>query len=142
MALHKKEGVRQTHWVPPQKLGFAADSSPDFWYADLSADVVDLAAIERAKAIVDHVMPQRLSTQYGGHYYSFIQREFLLNMLLHFWHDHGHFPSGWICMADELPMTSVGHFGWWAFKHRKRAREYPKPLWLRIPDLPMQGVTP
>jgi len=125
----KKEGVRQTHWAPP---GVA--KGQDRWYANLSPEVDDLQAIEQAKTIVDVVMPQRLSTQYGGHFYSFVNREFLLNQLLYFWKDTGTFPSGWICLVDESTMRPVGNdSGWWAFNSRKDGRVYAKPRWLHIP---------
>lgn len=129
MSLYKQEGVRQTHWAPSEER----DPERDFWYANLSVDVTDLQAIEQAKTIVNAIEPQMLSTKYGTHYYSFIRREFLLNMLLHFWHDHQRFPSGWVCWADEMPMTAIGNSGWSMFRPRKRGREYPKPRWLQVP---------
>ena len=127
---YRKAGVRQTWWGPVHE-----PESTGRWYADICADVTDAQAIEQAKTIVDAAMPQKLSTQYGSHYYSFLQREFLLNQLLFFWKDHGCFPSGWICLVDELTMRPVLDKGWWTFSARRSGREYVQPRWMCIPTL-------
>ena len=71
------------------------------WYANITPDIDDLSVIEDAKTIVDACYPQQKSTFFGGHYYCFLTREYLLNLLL-FYHDaHKCFPVGQICIVDK-----------------------------------------
>jgi hypothetical protein len=100
--------------------------------------------IENAKRIVDEAMPQRLSTQYGGHYYSFVSREQLLNVLLFHYISNGFFPTGSICIVDkrEWDSVTVKHLGrsfnWLIWKPRNRPAEYLPVTWIKIS--PLAGV--
>ena len=126
----KKHGVRQTYWTPPDGVLLGLGR----WYADLCVEVDDLEAIEQAKTIVDRVMPQKYTTKHGAHYYSFVNREFLLNQLLFFWKECGSFPTGWLCLVDEVTMRPIANdSGWWSFNARKAGREYSRPQWIRVP---------
>ena len=55
--------------------------------AYIDADIQDEAVIEQAKKIVDRCSPQRYGPN-GTHAYSFLQREYLLNLLLFHYVDH------------------------------------------------------
>ena len=86
-------------------------------------------------------MPQRLSTQHGGHYYSFVSREQLLNVLLFHYKSNGFFPTGSICIVDkrEWDSVTVKHLGrsfnWLIWKPRNRPAEYLPVTWIKIPSL-------
>ena len=96
------------------------------WFAYIDAPITDLAIIEDAKWIVDHCAPQRYGT-HGTHAYSFLKREYLLNLLLFHYADHGFFPAGHICITDEWlyqsPIQTTGG-SWYSFKCRKAGRNY------------------
>lgn len=93
------DGVRQTPWNCGHK-GKA-------WYACIHANVDDEVVIETAKRLVDHAVPQKLSTFFGGHYYSFVTREYLLNLLLFHYQDFGMFPVGSICIVERWPWDGM-----------------------------------
>ena len=105
--------------------------------AYIDADIQDEAVIEQAKKIVDSCSPQRYGPN-GTHAYSFLQREYLLNLLLFHYVDHGFFPSGHICITDEwLYQSSVKTTGsrWFSFKCRTKGRQYQAGWWIKIPTL-------
>jgi len=129
----KQDGRRQTPW--------ACGRNGEIWYATLTPEVDNLTVIENAKRIVDVAMPQRLSTQYGGHYYSFVSREQLLNVLLFHYIYNGGFPTGSIAIVDkrEWDSVTVKHLGrsfnWLIWKPRDRPAEYLPVTWIKIPSL-------
>ena len=105
--------------------------------AYIDADIQDEAVIEQAKKIVDRCSPQRYGPN-GTHAYSFLQREYLLNLLLFHYVDHDFFPSGHICITDEwLYQSSVKTTGsrWFSFKCRTKGRHYQAGWWIKIPSL-------
>ena len=107
------------------------------WVANIDAPIHDESVIEQAKLIVDHCSPQRYGP-YGTHAYSFLKREYLLNLLLFHYVDHGFFPSGHICITDEwlyeAPIKTTGST-WFSFKSRKKGRNYQAGWWIKIPSL-------
>ncbi len=107
------------------------------WLANIDAPIHDESVIEQAKLIVDHCSPQRYGP-YGTHAYSFLKREYLLNLLLFHYVDHGFFPSGHICITDEwlyeAPIKTTGST-WFSFKSRKKGRNYQAGWWIKIPKL-------
>ncbi len=107
------------------------------WFANIDAPIDDEAVIEDAKWIVDHCAPQRYGP-YGTHAYSFLKREYLLNLLLFHYADHGFFPFGHICITDEWlyqsPIKTTGST-WYSFKCRKAGRNYQAGWWIKIPSL-------
>lgn len=105
--------------------------------AYIDADIQDEALIEQAKKIVDRCSPQRYGPN-GTHAYSFLQREYLLNLILFHYVDHGFFPSGHICITDEwLYQSSIKTTGsrWFSFKCRTKGRNYQAGWWIKIPSL-------
>ncbi|MCF8190223.1 MAG: hypothetical protein K9J14_03065 [Polynucleobacter sp.] len=106
------------------------------WVANIDAKVQDTDVIETAKAIVDHCSPQRYGP-HGSHAYSFLKREYLLNLLLFHYVDYGFFPSGHICITDdwlyEAPIKTSGS-AWFCFKFRKKGRHYQAGWWIKIPS--------
>ena len=135
MDLRVKGTGRQTPW--------ACGHKGDIWYANVHAEIEDEIAIDSAKRIVDRVMPQKRSTFFGGHYYSFVTREYLLNLLLFYYKSNGLFPTGAVCIVDEWVWN--GFFwkeqgkwwpvGWfWRFKTR-RADLHKPGWWVQIPSL-------
>ena len=129
----KQDGKRQTPW--------ACGRNGEIWYATLTPEIDNLTVIENAKRIVDVAMPQRLSTQHGGHYYSFVAREQLLNVLLFHYISNSVFPTGSICIVDkrEWDSVTVKHLGrsfnWLIWKPRDRPTEYLPVTWIKIPSL-------
>ena len=130
----RKSGVRQTPWPCGHKGAI--------WYANVHADVFQEETIENAKKIVDKALPQKLSTFFGGHYYSFITREYLFNLLLFHFEEHGSFPEGSICIVerwvwDGMQFRSQGK--WlksWAWRFGFNRDELKPPgYWVRIPSL-------
>ena len=105
--------------------------------AYIDADIQDEAVIEQAKKIVDCCSPQRYGPN-GTHAYSFLQREYLLNLILFHYVDHGFFPSGRICITDEwLYQSSIRTTGsrWFSFKCRTKGRHYQAGWWIKIPSV-------
>ncbi|QWE27950.1 hypothetical protein [Polynucleobacter sp. AM-7D1] len=107
------------------------------WVANIDANIQDELVIEQAKQIVDHCSPQRYGP-HGTHAYSFLKREYLLNLLLFHYADHGFFPAGYICITDEwlyeTPIKTTGST-WFTFKPRKKGRHYQAGWWIHIPSL-------
>ena len=107
------------------------------WVANIDAPIHDESVIDQAKLIVDHCSPQRYGP-YGTHAYSFLKREYLLNLFLFHYVDHGFFPSGHICITDEwlyeAPIKTSGST-WFSFKSRKKGRNYQAGWWIKIPGL-------
>ncbi len=107
------------------------------WFAYIDASIADPILIEQAKTIVDHCAPQRYGP-HGTHAYSFLKREYLLNLLLFHYADHGFFPSGHICITDEWlyekPIKTTGRASWFSFKCRKAGRQYQSGWWIKIPN--------
>ena len=108
------------------------------WLAYVDAPITDPIVIEEAKEIVDHCSPQR-SGPNSDHSYSFLKREYLLNLLLFHYADHGFFPVGHICITDDWlygdPIRLEGGGSWFVFKFRKAGRNYQSGWWIRIPHL-------
>lgn len=107
------------------------------WYANIDAPVDDNSVIEDAKLIVDAARPQKYGP-YGAHYYSFITREYLLNILLFHYSDHGVFPEGTLCIVDEWVWkntTRVANSHWLSWSSKKTGRHYERPFWIKIPSL-------
>ena len=133
MRLDVRTGDQQTPW--------ACGHKGSVWYADVHADIDDELVISNAKRIVDKVLPQRLSTFFGGHYYSFMTREYLLNLLLFFYQDHGLFPSGHVCIVDRWVWGGMRHRKqgkWltnWAWRFMGRADTTVPGYWIYIPSL-------
>jgi len=76
------------------------------WYAYIDAPIEDLTIIEDAKTIVDACRPQKHGP-FGATFYSFLTREYLLNILLFHYADHGAFPEGSLCIVDEWVWKTV-----------------------------------
>ena len=108
------------------------------WLTYVDAPITDPVVIEEAKAIVDHCSPQRYGPN-SDHGYSFLKREYLLNLLLFHYADHGFFPSGHICITDDWlygdPIRLEGGGSWFVFKFRKAGRNYQAGWWIKIPSL-------
>ncbi|MFM8344851.1 MAG: hypothetical protein ACKOB5_10150 [Betaproteobacteria bacterium] len=128
------DNVRQTPW--------ACGHQGEVWYACVHADVDDEAVIYAAKRIVDKALPQRLSTFFGGHYYSFVTREYLLNLLLFHYMEHEVFPTGWICIVDRwvwdgMTFKRLGKwFTSWGWRFDTSRKELKAPgFWIQIPSL-------
>ena len=125
----REKARQQTQW------GMIGDRHT--WFAYIDAPITDLAIIEDAKWIVDHCAPQRYGP-HGTHAYSFLKREYLLNLLLFHYADHGFFPAGHICITDEWlyqsPIQTTGG-SWYSFKCRKAGRNYQAGWWIKIPRL-------
>ncbi|MFM8508924.1 MAG: hypothetical protein ACKOCU_01160 [Betaproteobacteria bacterium] len=128
------DNVRQTPW--------ACGHQGEVWYACVHADVHDEVVINAAKRIVDKAIPQKLSTFFGGHYYSFVTREYLLNLLLFHYAEHEVFPSGSVCIVDRwvwdgLTYKHLGKwFSSWAWRFDTSRKELKAPgYWVRIPSL-------
>ena len=90
------EGRRQTAWGT-----YKTFTGEKHWCANISPDIDDLEVIEDAKKIIDACYPQTNRTFFGGHHYSFCTREYLLNLILFYYVDHGKFPVGHVCIVDQ-----------------------------------------
>ena len=132
----KLDGRRQTLWGGTSSEFHGTER----WYANISPDIDDLNVIEEAKTIVDACRPQVRSTFFGGHYYSFSTREYLLNLLL-FYHSHNkRFPVGYICIVDKWVWKVESHKsvdGWvtahfWRFLPRRKSFEGGD--WINVPS--------
>lgn len=126
--------VRQTPW--------ACGHNGSIWYACVHADIDDPVVIDTAKRLVDKAVPQKLSTFFGGHYYSFVTREYLLNLLLFHYQEHEMFPIGSICIVDRWVWDGMlfKRFGkWlnsWAWRFDTRRSELKPPgFWVQIPSV-------
>ncbi len=111
------------------------------WYACVHPDIDDEIVIENAKRIVDKALPQRLSTFFGGHYYSFITREYLLNLLLFYYADHARFPVGPVCVISNSEWDGMFRsrknrwINWMVWKYRVRPENSADANWYYIPSL-------
>ena len=103
------------------------------FYANIPEEIKDLNIIENAKSIVDFAIPQRFGP-HGTHYYSFVTREYVLNLILYFYKEHKRFPHGDICITDHWYWKS-GNFGGRVFQSRKRGRNYIPGHWVHLPTL-------
>ena len=111
------------------------------FYTNIPETITDLKVINEAKAIVDWAIPQAFGP-HGRHYYSFVTREYVLNLILNYYRIHGRFPQGDVYVADKWcwqhPVTK--NYGaspfsfWWAgvFKIAKRPKEYPDGHWVSL----------
>ena len=131
MTFYTKDPKRtQTAWGPhgPDKT----------WLAYIDANIQDELVIEQAKKIVDGCSPQRYGPN-GTQAYSFLGREYLLNLLLFHYEDHGFFPSGRICITDDWiyknSIRTESKSRWWCFKTRTKGRHYQAGWWIKIPSL-------
>ena len=127
----ESDGLRRTYWGPaliPKNL--------KFWEARVLIEIDDENVINHAKKLVDHCIPQKWSTFHGTHYFSFVTREFLLNLLLQRFQQTGAFPVGTVCVVDEWWWRNVPGSSMWSFAfNRKRGRDYPIAKWIEIPRL-------
>lgn len=126
-------------------IPWACGHGGEVWYANLHADVDDPLVIEHAKRLVDKAVPQKLSTFFGGHYCSFVTREYLLNLLLFHHKEHGRFPVGPVCVVSRKELDSIHHpkwhrwLNWLDWMWRIRKQDFDDPHWLYIPSV--QSVT-
>lgn len=132
----KVSGRRQTVWG-----GMKTHFGEQFWYANITPDIDDLEVIENAKKIVDACYPQRKSTFFGGHYYCFCTREYLLNLILFHYVDHGYFPEGNVCIVDQW-LWQVDAYrlgGNWVkskiWRWNRRQETFQSGEWIKIPAL-------
>jgi len=132
----KVSGRRQTQWGGRKGLtGF------EVWYANIEPFIDDLEVIENAKIIVDAFYPQKKYCNFGGHYYCFITREYLLNLLLFYFESKKCFPVGNLCIVDKwvwrvdtyptVRGSIIGRF--WQFL--KRSDSFIDGHWMTIPTL-------
>ncbi len=103
------------------------------FYANIPEDIQDLKIIENAKSIVDFALPQRFGP-HGTHYYSFVTREYVLNLILCFYKEHKRFPHGDICIVDHW-YWKTSSWGGRFFTSRKRGRNYIPGYWIHLPSL-------
>jgi len=130
MSLFSRDANRtQTPWV--------VRWTGDTWFANIDAPITDEKVIEQAKQIVDHCSPQRYGPNVT-HIYSFLKREYILNLILFHYADYGFFPSGHICITSEwlyeTPIKTTGG-NWFSFKNPKKGRHYEPGWWIKIPSL-------
>jgi hypothetical protein len=104
-----------------------------FYYANIPEEIKDLKVIENAKSIVDFALPQRFGP-WGTQYYSHLTREYVLNLILHFYKDQKRFPYGDICIVDHW-YWKTGSWGGRYFSSRKRGRNYTPGHWIYLPTL-------
>jgi hypothetical protein len=130
----REPGNRQTPW--------ACGPNGEIWYANIHANIEDEIVIDNAKRIVDRALPQKRSTFFGGHYYSFVTREYLLNLLLFYFQEHGLFPTGAVCIVNQWVWSGMRfkHQGkWltsWVWRFSTRRSELKEPgFWVQIPSL-------
>ncbi len=121
-----------------QQTKWGSTALGNTWLAYIDAPISDPIIIEQAKTIVDHCAPQRYGP-HGTHAYSFLKREYVLNLLLFHYADHGFFPSGHICITDDWiysdPIRTESGNNWFSFKSRKVGRKYQAGWWIKIPSL-------
>lgn len=136
----KVRGARQTPW--------ACGPGGALWHATIHADIVDEDIIEDAKQIVDAAVPQKPNNLFGSHYYSFVTREYLLNLLLFFHKRHGVFPTGQVCIVERWVWDGqlFKRANWWieswAWRFIPRSRLRAPGYWIEIPPLPATPQTP
>ena len=103
------------------------------FYANIPEEIKDLKVIENAKSIVDFALPQRFGP-HGTHYYSFVTREYVLNLILYFYKEHKRFPQGDICIVEYWYWKSF-YSGGRVFQSRKKGRNYSAGYWIYLPTL-------
>ena len=103
------------------------------FYANIPEEIKDLKIVENAKSIVDFAIPQRFGP-HGTHYYSFVTREYVLNLILYFYKEHKRFPHGYICIVDHWYWKSF-YSGGRVFQNRKKGRNYTQGDWIYLPSL-------
>ena len=103
------------------------------FYANIPEEIKDLKIVENAKSIVDFAIPQRFGP-HGTHYYSFVTREYVLNLILYFYKEHKRFPHGDICILDHWYWKSI-YSGGRVFQSRKEGRNYTQGDWIYLPSL-------
>jgi hypothetical protein len=121
--LEPDAGQNQTQW----KFGTWT------FYANIPEEIKDLKIVENAKSIVDFAIPQRFGP-HGTHYYSFVTREYVLNLILYFYKEHKRFPHGDICILDHWYWKSI-YSGGRVFQSRKEGRNYTQGDWIYLPSL-------
>ena len=121
--LEPDAGQNQTEW----KFGTWT------FYANIPEGIKDLKIVENAKSIVDFAIPQRFGP-HGTHYYSFVTREYVLNLILYFYKEHKRFPHGDICIVDRWYWKSF-YSGGRVFQGRKKGRNYSAGDWIYLPTL-------
>ena len=104
------------------------------FYANIPEEIKDLKIIENAKSIVDFAIPQRFGP-HGTHYYSFVTREYVLNLILYFYKEHKRFPHGDICIVYRWYWKSFHSGGGRVFQNRKKGRNYTQGDWIYLPSL-------
>ena len=104
------------------------------FYANIPEEIKDLKIVENAKSIVDFAIPQRFGP-HGTHYYSFVTREYVLNLILYFYKEHKRFPHGDICIVDRWYWKSFHSGGGRVFQSRKKGRNYTPGHWIHLPTL-------
>ena len=121
--LEPDAGQNQTEW----KFGTWT------FYANIPEEIKDLKIVENAKSIVDFAIPQRFGP-HGTHFYSFVTREYVLNLILYFYIEHKRFPHGDICIVDRWYWKSF-YSGGLVFQSRKKGRNYSAGYWIYLPTL-------
>ena len=121
--LEPDSGQNQTQW----KFGTWT------FYVNIPEEIKDLKIVENAKSIVDFAIPQRFGP-HGTHYYSFVTREYVLNLILYFYKEHKRFPHGDICIVDRWYWKSF-YSGGRVFQGRKKGRNYSAGDWIYLPTL-------
>ena len=127
---------RQTQWGSMKTI-----FGEQIWYANISADIDDLEVIENAKKIIDACYPQKRSTFFGGHYYSFCTREYLLNLILFHYASHDNFPVGHVCIVDrwlwdvDAYRLAKGRVKSKIWRWIKRSETFRPGDWIKIPAL-------
>ena len=104
------------------------------FYANIPEETKDVKIVENAKSIVDFAIPQRFGP-HGTHYYSFVTREYVLNLILYFYKEHKRFPHGDICIVDRWYWKSFHSGGGRVFQNRKKGRNYTQGDWIYLPSL-------
>jgi hypothetical protein len=109
-----------------------------YYYANIPEEIKDLKVIENAKSIVDFALPQKFGP-WGTQYYSHLTREYVLNLILHFYNEYKRFPHGDICIVDhwwwETPSWVTSQRSVRCFSDRKRGRNYTPGYWVHLPTL-------
>ena len=91
--------------------------------------------------IQDSIFFIKLNTFFGGHYYSFVTREYLLNLILFYREAHGQFPQGAVCIVERWAWQGeafkrAGRWvvGWfWRFIRRE---DFKSPgFWVHLPSV-------
>ena len=108
------------------------------FYAYIPDDIHDSVIIEEAKSIVDYALPQKYGPS-GTHYYSFLTREYVLNLVLFFHRDHNRFPEGDIAVVGEYYWRSppfLHKYGLKQYLYEKlKGRNYDVGYWVKLPPL-------